>query len=271
MTAVPSMARVPVHRPSLPALPDVPLPYPRRPRPVQRPAADLEVVVPAYNEVHRLPATLAATLRYLDEQPWTSRVVVVDNASSDDTARVIRALSDGRPDRVALDVIGCARPGKGAAVRRGILTSNARFVGFFDADLATPVETLSTAMALLAEGTSAVVASRYAPGSALVRRQGLGRRVGGAVFRRMTQTLVTGVHDTQCGFKFFDRTAVSRALTQCRTTGFAFDVELLRQIQTDGGTIAEIPVAWTDDPRSTFRPIPDGFASFAALMQLRRG
>ena len=74
----------------------------------------------------------------------------------------------------------------------------------------------------------------------------------------MTHTLVSGVRDTQCGFKFFDRDAVSRALAQCRTTGFAFDVELLRRIQADGGSIVEIPVAWTDDPRSTFRPIPDG-------------
>jgi hypothetical protein len=91
------------------------------------------------------------------------------------------------------------------------------------------------------------------------------------VFRRLTRTVVDGVSDTQCGFKFFDRRAVSRALAQCRTSGFAFDVELLRRIQADGGSIVEIPVAWTDDPRSTFRTIPDGVSSFAALAQLWRG
>ena len=250
-----------------------------RPRPVRlpdgrpalrRPAVDLEVVVPAYNEAARLPATVAATVDYLSAQPWTSRLVVVDNGSSDDTAQVTRALADPSA-RVPVNVIGCARPGKGAAVRRGVLTSESRFVGFFDADLATPVETLATAMDLLVEGAAAVVASRYAPGAALLRRQPLGRRVGGAVFRRMTHGVVEGVHDTQCGFKFFDRETVSRALAQCRTTGFAFDVELLRRIQADGGSIVEIPVAWTDDPRSTFRPIPDGIACFTALLALRRG
>jgi hypothetical protein len=60
-------------------------------------------------------------------------------------------------------------------------------------------------------------------------------------------------------------------LAQCRVTGFAFDVELLHRIQADGGSIAEIPVSWTDDPRSTFRAIPDGVSSFAALLQLRKG
>jgi dolichyl-phosphate beta-glucosyltransferase len=237
---------------------------------IRRSAVDLEVVVPAYNEAERLPSTVAATVGYLAEQPWESRVVVVDNGSSDDTGRAIRSMAL-RSGPVFVDVIGCARPGKGAAVRRGLLSSESRFVGFFDADLATPLETLSATMALLSRGVSAVVASRYASSSALLRRQPLGRRVGGAMFRRVARTLVTGVSDTQCGFKFFDRRAVARALAQCRTTGFAFDVEVLRRIQADGGSIAEIPVTWTDDPRSTFRPIPDGVASFAALLQLRRG
>jgi dolichyl-phosphate beta-glucosyltransferase len=235
----------------------------------RRPPVDLEVVVPAYNEAQRLPATVAQTVDYLSGQPWTSRVVVVDNGSSDDTARVTRALVD-RTARVPVTIIGCARPGKGAAVRRGLLTSESRFVGFFDADLATPLPNLATAMALLTGGASAVVASRYCPGSARLRPQPFSRRIGGAVFRRMTRTLVDGVTDTQCGFKFFDRHAVSRALAQCRTTGFAFDVELLRLIQADGGSIVEVPVAWTDDPRSTFRPISDGVSSFAALLALRR-
>ena len=134
------------------------------------PAVDLEVVVPAYNEALRLPATVAATVASVEQQPWSSRVVVVDNGSSDDTARVIRSVADPFA-RVPVDVIGCARPGKGAAVRRGLLTSESRFVGFFDADLATPVETLATAIALLFRGAAAVVASRYAPGLMLVRRQ----------------------------------------------------------------------------------------------------
>ena len=273
MPALPVSAPVPPSLEACPAPRAVTARFPVDPvdhrHAARRPAVDLEVVVPAYNEAERLPATVTATVDYLAAQPWTSRVVVVDNGSSDDTARVTRNLAETAP--VPVTIIGCARPGKGAAVRRGLLTSESRFVGFFDADLATPLPTLTTAMALLRDGASAVVASRYSPGSALLRPQPWSRRVGGAVFRRMTRALVDGVSDTQCGFKFFDRHAVSRALAQCRTTGFAFDVELLRLIQADGGSIVEIPVAWTDDPRSTFRPISDGVSSFAALLALRRG
>ena len=61
-----------------------------------RAPVELEVVVPAYNEAERLPR-LSTERRYLDGQPWHSRIVVVDNGSSDDTARVIRALAAARP------------------------------------------------------------------------------------------------------------------------------------------------------------------------------
>jgi hypothetical protein len=148
------------------------------------------------------------------------------------------------------------------------LAGTAPFVGFFDADLATPLETLSDAMAALRRGADAVIASRHAPGASFVTVQPLGRRLGGSAFRALTRPLVPGVHDTQCGFKFFRRAAVEAAVQRCRMSGFAFDVELLAQIQRDGGNIVEIPVAWTDQAGSTFHPIRDGFASFGAVLGL---
>jgi dolichyl-phosphate beta-glucosyltransferase len=235
-----------------------------------RPASDLEVIIPAFNEVDRLPLTLRRTVDFLSVQPWRSRVVVVDNGSVDNTAGAVRRFAQNLDGAVPVDVVGCARPGKGAAVRRGLLGSTSRFVGFCDADLATPVETLTAAMGLLQQGTTAVIASRHVTGASFVRPQPLARRAGGAAFRLLARTLVHGVHDTQCGFKFFDREAMTRALVQCRTTGFAFDVELLQRIQHDGGSIVEIPVAWTDDARSTFHPVLDGLASFGAVLQMYR-
>ncbi|GAA1314706.1 glycosyltransferase [Saccharothrix xinjiangensis] len=233
----------------------------RDPRP--RSAVDLELVVPAFNEAGRLPGTLAELTAFLADRPWRSRVVVVDNGSTDGTATVV----DDHPDVV---VIGCARPGKGAAVRRGIESSTSRFVGFVDADLSTPVRTLTRAVAELEAGAAAAIGSRHAPGAELVRPQPLGRRVGGAVFRALARRLVPEVHDTQCGFKLFERVAVQRALARCRVDGFAFDVELLRGIRLAGGRIAEVAVTWTDDERSTFRPLHDGRAAFADLLRLYR-
>ncbi|TKJ32142.1 glycosyl transferase family 2 [Blastococcus sp. CCUG 61487] len=226
-------------------------------------------MIPAYNEASRLPNTLHRTVDFLREQSWSSRVVVVDNGSSDGTADVVRAFGAASDD-VPVELVGCARPGKGAAVRRGLLRSRSRFVGFFDADLATPVETLSTVMEHFAAGAAAVVGSRHAPGARFVQHQPAARQLGGTVFRAMTRRLVDGVHDTQCGFKFFERAALVPALATCRTTGFAFDVELLRNLQRAGAEIVEVPVAWSHATGSSFSPLRDGVSAFRTVLQLQR-
>ena len=234
-----------------------------------RTVVDLEVVIPAYNEAERLPVTLEATAAFLQALPWSSRIVVVDNGSVDDTSTVVRRFSRSGTD-VDITLLGCAQPGKGAAVRRGLLSSRARYAGFIDADLATPISTLERAMPLLEAGAAAVIASRHVPGAEFIRPQQLGRRLGGGAFRFMTRRMVQGIADTQCGFKFFDLAAAKRALVECRTMGFAFDVELLQRMQSQGGSILELPVAWTDGPASTFRPVRDGLASFHAVRQMAR-
>jgi glycosyltransferase involved in cell wall biosynthesis len=225
------------------------------------------VVIPAYNESARLPETLRRSVVHLDTLPWRSRIVVVDNGSVDETAALAHTAA-ARTDRVDVTVIGCSRPGKGAAVRRGLLTSDAPLVGFYDADLATPLSNLATAVVALRAGASAAIASRHVPGSRFTVPQTLGRRAGGTAFRMLSRSLVPGIADTQCGFKFFRRDAVRTAIARVRTTGFAFDVELLAQVQRDGGRIVEIPVDWTDGAGSTFHPLRDGVASFRAVLNL---
>ena len=234
---------------------------------------DVDVVIPAFNESTRLPETLRETVRFLSGMPWRSRVLVVDNGSVDGTAGAAAEIAAEvrAAERVAVDVIGCSRPGKGAAVRRGILAGRAPLVGFFDADLATPLDTLPAAIAALRGGAAAAIASRHVPGARFVETQPLTRRLGGHVFRTLSGALVSGVADTQCGFKFFQRPVVTAALVRTRTTGFAFDVELLHRIQRDGGEVVELPVAWTDRAGSTFHPVRDGIASYRAVLALHGG
>ncbi|WP_236795436.1 glycosyltransferase [Amycolatopsis sp. GM8] len=231
------------------------------------PAFELEIVVPAFNEAARLSGTLHHLVSFLERQPWSSRLIVVDNGSADETATIARAVES---PSVLITVIGCARPGKGAAVRRGMLAGTAPYVGFVDADLSTPISTLTETLRHLDAGAAAVIASRHAPGARFAQPQPFGRRLGGSAFRALTRPLVAGVHDTQCGFKFFRRAQLQKALHRCHLDGFAFDVELLRHIRAGGGQIVEIPVTWQDDRRSTFQPLRDGTATFAALFTLYR-
>ena len=119
---------------------------------MHRSKPDLDIVVPVYNEEFRLPATLRALMAHTATLPLGVRITVVDNGSVDRTTEVLDEVAQGRPDNTSLRVIGCSRQGKGAAVRRGLLASSARWRGFCDADLSTPPQTLTDVVSCLERG-----------------------------------------------------------------------------------------------------------------------
>jgi glycosyltransferase involved in cell wall biosynthesis len=222
-------------------------------------------MIPARDEAVRLPHTLVQTVRYLEAQPYSSSVVVIDNGSTDRTADLVTRI---RSQRVAIDVIGCAEQGKGFAVRRGILTSQARFIGYMDADLATPIETLDLVVPLLDCGYQAVVGSRHIRGAIRAERQSVYRVMGGMFFRAMARQVLPGIADTQCGFKFFDGGLVRAFAHELRIAGYAFDVELLGRIIEQGMAVKEIPVVWSDRDGSTFHALRDGTRSAIDMLHL---
>jgi dolichyl-phosphate beta-glucosyltransferase len=234
------------------------------PIPLLRPACHLEVLIPARNEAKRLPRTLERTIKYLEGQPYSASVVVIDNGSFDDTTDIASAAWSRR---VPVSVTGCAQPGKGAAVRLGLLGSQADCVGYMDADLATPIETLDVVMPLLTR-YSAVVASRRIPGAVLAKRQPISRSVGGMVFHRLAHRVLPEVADTQCGFKFFTGHMARQVASRLTVDGFAFDVEMLRVVRELGGAIKEVPVVWTDSRGSTLNPLRDGTQATIELYRL---
>jgi len=237
---------------------------------VLRPPCDLELVVPALNEEHRLPATLIAMLTELDRLDGiSSRIVVVDNGSSDRTAETVDALRAIYGDD-RLTLIGCSIGGKGAAVRRGVLTSQARSIGFVDADLATPAHVIHDVVALLATGHDVVIASRRCAGATYSVHQPPVRRVGSWAFRRAIRGLVPDVSDTQCGFKFFSARAASNLFSELATAGFSFDVELLVRAHALGYVIREVPIAWSDAASSSLNPVNHGGQILRELIRLRR-
>jgi dolichyl-phosphate beta-glucosyltransferase len=247
--------------PPLPAHVDIDMPAA-----LLRDACHLEILIPARNEATRLPNTLSRTVRYLEHQPYSSSVVVIDNGSVDHTADLVART---RSDRVSVHLMGCAQQGKGAAVRRGLLTSRARFVGYMDADLATPIETLDIVEPMLNDW-QAVVGSRRVSGAKLAVRQPAHRALGGMLFRAMTHQVLPGFADTQCGFKFFSGDLARIVARRLRIDGFAFDVELLWAIIEMGIPVKEIPVVWSDAPGSTLRPFSDGARTAADLLRLAR-
>jgi glycosyltransferase involved in cell wall biosynthesis len=225
----------------------------------------LQLVIPAYNEQARLPRTLRELRRHVRDLRSLARpveVIVVDNASTDDTAAVARA-ADSAGLRVR--VIGCPTRGKGAAVRAGIQATDASIVGFMDADGATSLDALEEACRRLALGADVAIGSRGTEGAVTAARHSWLRERGARTYRACTARVVPGIEDTQCGFKLMAGDLGRRVFADLRTTGFSFDVEVLARARALGARIDEFPVSWTDVPGSTFEPLRHGAGSFADL------
>jgi hypothetical protein len=209
----------------------------------------IEIIVPARNEARRLPEGLGALCEKAATLPLRTAILVVDSASTDETAEVVRAWPAGP---VPVGLLRCDRPGKGVAVRAGLLATQAPFVGFCDADMATDLSALDVAVSFLAAGHPLVIGSRQLTGSVVDARSSRLREAGAALFRTMARWILPGTADTQCGFKFFSGPLARAAVRPLRTAGFAFDVELLATCLQLGATVTEIPVHWRDITGSTF-------------------
>jgi glycosyltransferase involved in cell wall biosynthesis len=228
----------------------------------------LQIVIPAYNEERRLPRTLRDLRRHVAARRGTLgrvEVVVVDNASSDRTAEVAREADTAA---MPVRVVRCARRGKGAAVRAGLLATDADLVCFMDADGATGLDALDESWRRAQLGADVVIGSRGLADSRTSARHCRTRSAGATAYRRIAGRMVPGVLDTQCGFKLFRGDLVRGVVQDLRTAGFSFDVELLVLLRAAGARIEEIPVTWVDVPGSTFVPARHGASSFAELAQI---
>ena len=200
----------------------------------------LSIVIPAHNEQNRLPATLEQIFRFLEQQPFTSEVIVVENGSNDQTQEVAQEFAS-RHKRLAVIQ---SEKGKGAAVQRGMLAANGEYRFMCDADLSMPVEEIVKFLPPTLQDFDIAIASREAKGAVRYNEPSY-RHWGGRGINFLIQTLILpGLNDTQCGFKCF-RAAVAEDLFNRQTlNGWSFDIEVLYIARRQGYRIVEIPIHW---------------------------
>ena len=231
----------------------------------------LSVVIPAYNEEMRLPATLAAITAYLNRQQYDWEIIVADDGSVDGTAAIVR---DAIPAVPQLRLLTLPHRGKGAAVKRGMLDAAGQYRFLCDADLAMPIECLALLLPSASSASSAAPAADIVIGS---RRTGmlevsvsLPRRWIRWSFNRMTRMLIAPeISDTQCGFKVFNAAAAQALFPLQTLDGFAFDAELLFLARRLGFAMRETAIEWHAQPGSKVRPVRDGLRMFGDLLTVR--
>jgi putative flippase GtrA len=209
---------------------------------------DVDLVVPVYNEEAALDASIRRLHSYLaDEFPFSWRIVVADNASTDATPAIAAALA---AELGGVELLRLEEKGRGRALRAAWSRSDARVVAYMDVDLSTDLRALLPLVAPLLSGHSDVaIGTRLANGAKVVRGP---RR---EFISRSYNTLLHAVlrarfSDAQCGFKALRADTARDLLEEVRDEEWFFDTELLVRAQRRGLRIHEVPVDWVDDPDS---------------------
>jgi len=271
-------------------------------------APQISIVIPAYNEARRLPASLTRIEEYLRSRSLDSEVIVVDDGSSDGTAALVRARAARWP---CLKLVCAGRnAGKGRAVQLGMAAATGKWRIFTDADLSVPIDDLDRLLTpLQQDGAAIAIASRALGASDVQLHQPWYRETMGKMFNRLVQLFVMrgirdtqcgfkgasdvqlhqpwyretmgkmfnrlvqlfvmrGIRDTQCGFKAFSEEAATKLFPPLQTPGFGFDVEVLYRARLAGFKIAEVPTRWINSPQSRVHPIRHSLAMFLELLAI---
>ncbi|NMO89263.1 bifunctional glycosyltransferase family 2/GtrA family protein [Actinomycetospora sp. TBRC 11914] len=208
----------------------------------------LDVVVPVYNEERDLgPCVQRLHAHLTDAFPYRFRITVADNASTDKTLAVAKAL-ESQYDEVA--VVHLDQKGRGRALRTVWTASDAPVLAYMDVDLSTDLNALLPLVAPLISGHSDLaIGSRLSRTSRVVR--GAKREIISRCYNVILRgTLRARFSDAQCGFKAIRADVAERLLPLVQDTAWFFDTELLVLAERSGLRIHEVPVDWVDDPDS---------------------
>jgi glycosyltransferase involved in cell wall biosynthesis len=233
-----------------------------------KPAApELSIVVPAYNEELRLPATLERIAAYLKSSDRGAEVLVVDDGSKDRTAGVAESFLDKIP---TLRVVpnGVNR-GKGYSVRHGVQEAKGKIVLFTDADLSAPIEEADKLIEAL-EKCDVAIGSRAVDRSLITVHESPFREFAGIIFNKLVQVILwLPFVDTQCGFKAFRRERCGIVFEQQTIERFGFDPELLYLARHHGLRAVEIPVRWGHSPATKVSMLRDSIQMFLDVFKIR--
>jgi glycosyltransferase involved in cell wall biosynthesis len=226
----------------------------------------LSIIIPAYNEEKRLPASLEKIEAFVASQPFETEVVVVDDGSRDSTAALVDEFHSRWP---FISVIRNEHRGKGWAVKTGMLVGRGDYLFLCDADLSMPIEHLLRFLPPQRADYDVAIGSREMEGAHRYGEPAY-RHFMGRVFNLVVRLFaVHGFQDTQCGFKSFRREVAREIFALQTMDGFGFDVEVLFIAQKKSRRIVEVPIDWYHVANSRISPVRDTFKMFRDVLKVR--
>jgi glycosyltransferase involved in cell wall biosynthesis len=206
----------------------------------------LLLLIPAYNEEHRIEPVLREYGRYFQEHyRGKFQLVVLLNGCRENTRAIVEHVAIEYP---AISVREYPDPiGKGGALIEGLkLAQLADFIGYVDADGATPPKAFHELVKHTGQA-DCVIGSRWLAGARLHVEQSGRRQFASRIFHLVVELcLRMHIRDTQCGAKVMRRQAIEKIHPALRIADMAFDINLLYSLKCAGYTILEVPTEWTD-------------------------
>ncbi len=234
---------------------------------------DLSIVIPAFEEGHKIARDVTAAAQFLQANRLTGEVLIVDDGSQDNTTPA--AQTAPVPDGIERRVIRYEpHRGKGYGVRTGMTQTTGDYAMFADCGLCIPYDNVLAGLEMLKSGVCDVAhGSRRHLQSAILRGQPWHRRFISHAFKTTVRTMLgvpRALTDTQCGFKVYRGDIARELYGQCVTDGFLFDIEIILRAVKKGYRIGEFPVQWACDRDTRLSVARTPWPVLAELRALRR-
>ncbi|RJQ34839.1 glycosyltransferase family 2 protein [Candidatus Parcubacteria bacterium] len=201
---------------------------------------DISVVIPAYNEERVIVKTIEEVRNFLKNNFNSFEIIIVDDKSTDRTLEILRQLPD------IILVRNLKNHGKGYSVAKGVGKASGEWILFMDADSSTKIDELKKFLPYV-DKYALIIGSRALSGSEVRVRQNIVKvflgRAGNFLIRLL---LAPSIHDTQCGFKFFDK-KLKDLFAKLTIEDWGFDFELIYLARKNNFSIKEVPVIWVNN------------------------
>jgi len=227
----------------------------------------VSVIIPAHNEEQRITTSLDLLAVFCEVHFDTYEIICVDDGSTD---RTWQLLSQRKPVASFRALQLPKNSGKGFAVKYGMLNASGHIRFYTDADLPYDIDAFTAALSTFERtGCDIVIGTRELSTVSNIRSVGIRRQTASRLFSALVKCLVDiDINDTQCGFKGFTETAVSRIFPRLKTAGYAFDVEVFTLSQRMKLNVRKIPVTYRSNSGSKIRLARDPFSMLLDLFRI---
>lgn len=233
---------------------------------------ELSIIIPAYNEAAKIAKDMAAADAFLVSRSMSGQIIVVDDGSVDNTSETARQTAKRLATPCIVERV--EHKGKGSAVRTGILKSTGDYVLFADSGGCVPFPDVMAGIELIRSGECQVAhGSRKLTQGKIRRHQSWFRKLCSGGFHWLLIPDIkslTGLTDTQCGFKVYPGDVARKLYSKSGIDGFMFDIEVVLLAIEAGYTIAEFGVHWTCDPDSRLKPVRHSPQILMDTLRLKR-